>query len=377
MKRALFIVLTDHAGGAERIATTLARDLAKHADWQVDFYVAGAKAADSFTSETLPPNVRIRYGPVRAVAASFLLLPLRLVGRGFDLAFATHIYTNAMLSGLRRLRLVRIGRLVTRESTSLFDRFSGIKARIFRLLYRCYGAEDLLIAQTARMADHVRPSLPSKSKRHLLTRPNPVGVELIESRAGEPLDSSTGRRLSGQINILFCGRFAPVKRPDVALEAFAGLPERVRISARLFFMGRGGSLEKGVRERARQLGLEEDVIFLGHRSNPYSVMAACHIGLVSSDHEGFPNVILEMMACGIRKIVTTPCAGDLDSFPGIIVTPDHRVEGLSRALAAAILSGQDCSAEYKAALSQRSVEAYLQVVLGDPGRRAITPAGLD
>jgi glycosyltransferase involved in cell wall biosynthesis len=210
------------------------------------------------------------------------------------------------------------------------------------------------------MADHVRPWLPPASAKHLHALPNPVNAKAIDSAAAEPLGPALHERLDGRSNILFCGRLVDFKRPGAALEAFrlamSGDP-----TAQLIFLG-DGPLEAQVRRQAAQAGLGDRVLFLGFRSNPYPVMGACQYGLVTSANEGFPNIVVEMMACGMRKIVMTPCAGDLDQLPGVTVTRTFEEQEIAQALRTAV-EGENCSEVYRGFAATRSVAAYLDAVL--------------
>ncbi|MEO8454687.1 MAG: glycosyltransferase [Sphingomicrobium sp.] len=360
-KRALFIVITDYPGGAERVTFSLAAELALRRGWQVEVKIVCSQLADSFSKRLLPPNVRILYGPFPSWYLSFPVLPFRLFFRRYDLVFTSHIYTNALLSLMRRLGLLAVGRLIVRESMSLFDRFSGLKARRFPWLYRAYGEEDLIIAQTDYMADHVRPWLPVRSRAHLHTLSNPTNFKAIEEAAAEPLEQALGERLEGRNNVLFCGRLVDFKRPQAALGAFhialANDP-----TAQLIFLG-DGSLESNLRQQTEDLGLTDRVIFLGFRSNPYPVMAACRYGLVTSRNEGFPNVVVEMMACGMRKIIVTPCAGDLDQLPGVTVTHTFDEHAIARALQAGHDGSENCAEIYRSFAATRSVSVYLDAIL--------------
>jgi glycosyltransferase involved in cell wall biosynthesis len=244
---------------------------------------------------------------------------------------------------------------------SLFDRFGGLKARRFPLLYRCYGGENLVIAQTAYMADHVRAWLPPRSAAHLKVLPNPVDLPSIQSAAAEPLESWLAERLSGRCNVLYCGRFVQFKRPGVALEAFR-IATAGMASAQMVFMG-SGVLETEIRAQTEAAGMSDRVLFLGNRPNPYPVMAACQYGLVTSANEGFPNVAVEMMACGMKKVVITPCAGDLDGLTGVAVTRTFDVHDIAGELRAAIEQREDCSSLYRKFAGTRSVEAYLEAAL--------------
>lgn len=54
---------------------------------------------------------------------------------------------------------------------------------------------------------------------------------------------------------------------------------------------------------------------MGHKDNPYAWISKADIFVLPSDYEGFPNVLLESMACG-TPIITTNCP----SGPGEIIT---------------------------------------------------------
>ena len=51
-------------------------------------------------------------------------------------------------------------------------------------------------------------------------------------------------------------------------------------------------------------------------------MAHCDLGLLTSDTEGFPNVVLEMLAAGVPGVVTTNCAGDMKDIPGVWIADE-------------------------------------------------------
>jgi glycosyltransferase involved in cell wall biosynthesis len=64
-----------------------------------------------------------------------------------------------------------------------------------------------------------------------------------------------------------------------------------------------GYKERVMAEHAR-LGLEPFVRFIGHRRDVPEIIASSDLLLVTSRHEGFPNVVLEAMACGTPVVST-------------------------------------------------------------------------
>lgn len=75
-------------------------------------------------------------------------------------------------------------------------------------------------------------------------------------------------------------------------------------------------LKRELLAQCEQLGLNDRVRFVGHRRDVLELMASSDVLLVTSRHEGFPNVVLEAMACGtpvastaysdVRRILPLP-----------------------------------------------------------------------
>ena len=91
-------------------------------------------------------------------------------------------------------------------------------------------------------------------------------------------------------------------------------------------------------------------------------MAACDLGLLTSDVEGYPNVIPEMLACGVRRVVTTNCAGGLDALPGVVVCDDASPATLAHALLSAA-EAQATPVDLKDVLAARRPEQFFQRLL--------------
>ena len=64
--------------------------------------------------------------------------------------------------------------------------------------------------------------------------------------------------------------------------------------------------DTGVYELTHKLGLDENVIFTGWQSNPYVFIADSDVYVMPSITEGFPNALVEAMACG-KPVVSADC----------------------------------------------------------------------
>lgn len=106
----------------------------------------------------------------------------------------------------------------------------------------------------------------------------------------------------GGPRILTVGNLKPVKNHSLLLRAFAALG---RPEARLMLLGQGHN-EAGLRAQARALGIEGQVIFAGFHADPSPFYATADLFVLSSDHEGFGNVIVEALSFGL-PVVSTDC----------------------------------------------------------------------
>jgi glycosyltransferase involved in cell wall biosynthesis len=113
--------------------------------------------------------------------------------------------------------------------------------------------------------------------------------------------------------LAFVGALSPEKRPDLALQIAAALPE-----VRLLVAG-DGPLRDEVAHAAHELG--DRVRLLGQLSDVRPVYAAADAVVITSDTEGVPGVLLESVLSG------TPVVG---SAVGAI--PDLLTEALGRAV---------------------------------------------
>ncbi len=107
----------------------------------------------------------------------------------------------------------------------------------------------------------------------------------------------------GQLRLLWAARMIDWKHPETALQVAAGLREQ-GIDFRLDMIG-GGALAPEMQERARALGLEGQVAFLGYRSpeETRDYMEKAHIFLATSDRqEGWGAVVNEAMNSGCALI---------------------------------------------------------------------------
>lgn len=167
----------------------------------------------------------------------------------------------------------------------------------------------------------------------------PIGIEDVSPTASASWRVSTRRELGAEEDTVVIGnvaRLVPFKGHRVLLEALA-LVAREFPGIRCPIVGDGELLEE-LRDQARRLGIEHQVLFLGFRDRLEEVYPAfdiyCHSSLEMAS-EMFPIAILRALAAGL-PVVSTNVGGIAgmvqENVTGYLPPPDD-----PRALAAALV----------------------------------------
>jgi len=114
--------------------------------------------------------------------------------------------------------------------------------------------------------------------------------------------------------IVAAGRLADAKNYPLMIEALAVL--RQKMPARLCILGQG-ELEGALRQLIAARGLGDAVSLAGFQANPWKYIARADVFLLTSRYEGFGNVLIEAMACGVPVVATASAGTRAIVEPGI------------------------------------------------------------
>lgn len=150
------------------------------------------------------------------------------------------------------------------------------------------------------------PELTEKSE----LRYNVVDKKQILALAEEPAESI---REPGVKTIVTLGRLTSEKGQDIIPEVAAKLKE-AGLSFRWYLIGDGG-LRKQIEEKAKALGIENEVVLLGTKTNPYPYLKQADLYVQTSFYEGRCISIDEatIFSCGI---VSTEVSGVHEQLDG-------------------------------------------------------------
>ena len=197
---------------------------------------------------------------------------------------------------------------------------------------RLYPRADAIVAVSNGVADDLAQTL-GLARTRITTIYNPVDTAALRQRAAEPVEHPWFAATEPPV-ILAVGRLVREKNFGALIEAFAALLQRHDSDARLVIVGEGE--ERGaLQARIGVLGLTDRIHLAGWRDNPYALMSASAMLVVSSLFEGLGMVLIEAMACSCA-VVSVDCPSGpaeilADGCYGQLV-PMHDINTLAEAM---------------------------------------------
>ncbi|MFC4010138.1 glycosyltransferase [Nonomuraea purpurea] len=224
-----------------------------------------------------------------------------------------HLY-RACVYGRLAARLANVPAIVATEHSIGHEHIEG--RRLSRPIRALYLASELLGDLTVA----VSPSVADRLSKWGIPRDRivviPNGVDRAAFGFDPALRRSTRERL-GLAEDAFViggvGRLEPGKRFDLLVETLPRLE-----GAALLLVG-SGSCEPRLRELARSLGVERQVIFVGESLDVRGLLSAMDVLAAPSVEETFGLAVVEALACGLPVLYgTCPAIDDLPpgSAPG-------------------------------------------------------------
>jgi glycosyltransferase involved in cell wall biosynthesis len=292
-KKVVFVLPSLRGGGAERVIVNIVRNLDC---LKFDIRLILLKKEGPYIS-LLPKNLQVVDLDTSRVKNSIIPLIKAINAIKPDVVFSTMGHLNLAILAVRPL-LSGNPKIIVREANTPSKDITK-KKKLFALLYKLlYPKADLIIAQCSEMKEDLKEysNIDESKIRYIY---NPLDVENIKNRAKgkNPYDPS-------KINILSVGRLSPQKGFDILINAF-GLVLKEFPNAYLTILGEG-NLKEELRKQAKELKIGDNISFVGFKDNPYPYYYSADMYVLSSRWEGFPNTLLEALACK-TKVIATKC----------------------------------------------------------------------
>jgi GalNAc-alpha-(1->4)-GalNAc-alpha-(1->3)-diNAcBac-PP-undecaprenol alpha-1,4-N-acetyl-D-galactosaminyltransferase len=326
-RRIVIVVGSFAAGGAERVAATMANAWVDrgHEVWLVSTYLgAGALAyhlhpgvSVVLLSKGIPDHGTTLWpATLRKIRALRRLL--LTIGPDVGISFLTNVNVLTVLAHANS----GIPLIISERTDPLHDSELPRVLRMARTL--CYRFADALVVQSSAAAERYGARLRGVSRMTVIGNPLPAELAASPRRA----------RQEGQGGcVVAMGRLTPEKGYPKLIEAFANAFGNDR-AWQLRIWGEG-PLRGDLQSRVERLQLADRVQLCGLTDQPWAALAAGQIYALSSEYEGFPNAMLEAMALGLPCIAFDCPSGPRELADGgraALLVPCGDVAALAAAL---------------------------------------------
>ncbi len=289
----------------------------------------------------VPPKMAMRFAP-KALTNCLRQSVSQLIDDGwdFDLIDAHYFYPDGVAAACiarefdKRLVITARG-----TDVNLLPDFAGLGRAILNAANRA----DAIVTVAAALKDAL-VRIGAQGEKITVLR-NGVDLELFQQT-----DRETARRALGLDGLVIAsvGHLIERKGHDLAIKALADLPD-----SSLLIVGEGPE-RASLARLVKDCGVGERVKFLGHVPHEElpDIYSAADVLVLASSREGWPNVLLEAMACG------TPCVASDVWGSGEVIRSRDAGHLLSERSASAIA---DSVASLAKKLPERtSVRAYAE-----------------
>lgn len=292
-KKVLFFV-NSYSGGAELMTLNIAGFLDPKL-YEIVFYVIGKDLGR--ISRFIPTDKKTKLIKINSYR-DFLIKKLISViyEEKPSIVFSSLMPINIRLC-FASVAFPRI-KVIVRANNYLHTQSFIQKTRLFL----AYHFANKVIVQTDEMnTEHVKTL--KLNQVNVVTLANPVNIEKIESK----LFNTSSPFNHNKINYVYVGRVSKVKGLDTLLKAFSMLASE-KPNSLLHIIGDIEGIFKPfyleLIELAKNLGIEDKLIFHGFSTNPYVYMRHANCFVLSSRNEGLPNVIVESLYLGTPVVAT-------------------------------------------------------------------------
>ena len=351
VKNICLVIPTLEFGGAERVFVELANAFVAEGH-KVSLIVLSKEGA---LVDRVYPGVNLFLLNKKSFLCSLPALLHQLHKLRPQVIISTLLHVNIILGLCRRIGLLSCDTLLLREASipSLVLN-TGIKSKLLSCLYRAgYMCADWVIAQSQFMKKDIQDNF-SFDPDSICVIHNPVDVESVQRQSVETISFSHRTK-----TILFVGRLAAEKQVVHILQAIA-LPPLVNVN---FHIIGDGEQREFLESQAVSLNLCDRVIFHGVQSNPFPYMKQADIVVLSSEFEGFPNVLIEAIAVG-TPICSYRCPGGVSEIictdNGLLVEPctPEALSSAIRSLLNSSLTGDQIRGTAESFQTKKIVEQY-------------------
>ena len=313
MKKVTLFINSLTSGGAERVLSIIATELVAQ---QIEVKLLCIEKDNAYT---LPSEIEVTYlssltkkdsSLKKLISLPYLAYKLKkYIAKENMTLVQSHIYRANFVNILAKL-LGAKHQVEVVEVTSINNLIEGSfsKKINFLLIKLLYKYADLVIFKAERMRAEFLKNVPKIKNYQVIN--NPYDIQKIQKLSEEEISDFNFN--DKKRYIITVGRLSSEKRHSHLIETLIHLEEDIE----LIIIGEG-PLKEELQKTINKHKLQNRVHLLGKKTNPFKYIKQATLFVLSSEGEGFPNVIVEAMICN-TAVISTDCI----SGPREILAPN-------------------------------------------------------
>lgn len=312
-KKILFLITSMERGGAERVVSLLINYLSKNYSHKIFLILM-----EPGISYDLPTDIEVLILSKRKKSYIWKLMELPFVAlkllyyakkEKIDTIFS-FIYRANYVNCLMKLFNTSYRSIISIRSTTSLYKDKGILGKInLFLISKLYGKADLIVSNSEGVKNDLERLFHFHNKHIVIN--NPIDLDYIMHETEDDIDYLLNPERKYIISV---GRLEKAKKHKDLILAFNEIKKKIP-EYDVLILGEG-KLNPKLNELIKNLDLQKRIFLVGEVSNPFGYMVQSKLFVLTSEYEGFPNVLLEALACKLPVIST-----DCNSGPREILSP--------------------------------------------------------
>ncbi|HNF43221.1 MAG TPA: glycosyltransferase [Ferruginibacter sp.] len=302
--RLLIFINTLQSGGAERVVSLLLEHLKTDFEIHLALYT-------NIVEFAIPPEIKrfnLNEPLVQDKTIRFLKLPYiswkvyRYCKKNNIHISVAFLYRPCYINALMKSFWGYKGHVIMCERTHQTT-MQQSHSTIYRMFSKfmvmfSYKRADLVLANSYAMQTDLVENFRIKTPVRVIY--NPIDLHFIKTHVNEEPGYVFDPNTFYFVNV---GGFRKEKNHLLLIQAFFILKH---LPCKLLLVG-GGVMEEELKQKVHDLGMMDKIIFTGFEKNPFKYVSRSDCFVLSSDVEGFPNVLIEALACG-KPVISTDCS---------------------------------------------------------------------
>jgi len=351
----VFVIPELNMGGSERVIVNIINNLNRE-EFSISLILF---RDDGALVDELKSDIKIYNLNINSVKKGLFSLIQKLYQLKPDIIFGGIGHLNislAIFMPILRYFLPQT-KFIARQSNILtfnnkHEKFPTLHDWLYRRVYKNY---NMVICQSNYMQKDLVKNYGFPIDKTVVIY-NPIDVDRVQQLYSISMDYPFS---SNSINLINVGQFRYQKRHDLLLKTFANLDNRYTLT----LIGDGEKRDE-IKRLANELNITDRVALLGHQKNPYAYIKQADIFILTSEFEGFANVVLEANLCGLPVLAfeTTGVDREIieDGFNGIL-TPFADTEKLADTIQNIDLEKFDRDGIKKMTIEKYSIDSIINI----------------